>query len=318
MTANPSDFWTDDMSVIFTSFSGWSPETWGTLGWTGQQGLSRRNNLLKKLTDPFIAVIYVTESSGDAENRGNIVGFYLLSHETGHRNSFTHPIHHQDDVEQWEHSLRAIRAFTYVPEKSLKAIQFDPTLATRGLSVSKWAEILTDPNKIDQLRNIPWVESDVYIPSGQEIEGTEEFEPIYGLTRAGPANGNGYVVSSSAQRLERELYLLKLAGDTDAYLGRAAKGREIYKVGLSASPELRKEALQRAMPNGAFTWEVHRHTGKPGEVGSFSFNAAVAGEYAMKSYLAHKAEWLGGEFYLATQSDIEVAWQLGEEASKNF
>ena len=236
MTPDPADFWTDEMSVIFTSFSGWSPETWGTLGWTGQMGLSHRDKLLKELTDPFIAVIYVTNSAPEVKMRGEIVGFYVLSHETGHRDDFTHPSHHQDDTKKWEHSLRAIRAFTYVPEERLKALEFDPTLATRGLSVSKWAEVITDPRKINQLRNIPWVESKVYIPSGQEIEGSEEFEPLSGFARAGPANGSGFVVSSSAQKLKRELYLLQLEGDTDAYLGREAAGRGDLQGGLVRQP----------------------------------------------------------------------------------
>ena len=45
------------------------------------------------------------------------------------------------------------------------------------------------------------------------------------------------------------------------------------------------------------------------------FKAAVAGEDAMKRHLARNAEWLGGEFYLTSEAEIELAWRLGHEAA---
>lgn len=139
-----------------------------------------------------------------------------------------------------------------------------------------------------------------------------------GFTRAGPANRNGYVVSSSAQQLKRQLYILRLDGSMDAYLGKAADGKQIYKVGLSASPELRRSSLQSALPRGAFNWMVHVHTTNGNPDDGFSFEAAVTGEYAMKKHLAQNSEWLGGEFYLASESDIESAWKLGQEAALKY
>ncbi len=325
MTRDAAEFWTDDTSVIFTSFWGWAPHTWGTMGWTGEQGLTRRTNLLKELSDPLIAAIYVTKSSDQVELRGMVVGFYLMSHETGHRNEFTHPSLHDLTPEKWEYSLRALRAFSYVPERRIKATDFDPTLAggSRALAVAKWGEVLTDRVKIAQLREAPWVESNVYFPPG-EAAGVEEefeeeaFEPLRGFTRAGPANKNGYVVSSSAQELKRQLYILRLDGITDAYLGRASNGKLIFKVGLSASPELRRLSLQSAMPDGAFHWQVHYHSGSADQEVGFSFRAAVAGENAMKMALFKNSDWLGGEFYLASESDIDTAWKLGRAAAHAF
>jgi len=57
-----SDFWQEDTSVLLTSFWGWDPETWGTVGFTGDQGMARRNNLLAQLSDPFITIGYVTST----------------------------------------------------------------------------------------------------------------------------------------------------------------------------------------------------------------------------------------------------------------
>lgn len=313
MSDNPADFWTEETSVIFTSFWGWAPETWGTVGWTGPRGFTRRANLLKQLTNPFIAVIYVTGAPENEEGlKGRIAGFYLISHEMGHRDAFTHPIHHDLSEGKWEHSLRAVCAFSYLPEHRLKVADLDPGLLGRALAVSGMAEILTDVSQIAMLRDIPWVEVDVYhAGEDRRVEVDAESFPARGFNRAGPANRNGYVVSSSAQQLERQIYILRLNGGTDAYLGKSADGKSIYKIGLSASPELRRQSFQSAMPRGAFRWEIYRPL--PGLVVGSSFEAAVAGEDAMKEFLAVCAEWLGGEFYLASEQDIEIAWKRGQE-----
>lgn len=318
MIQDSADFWTEKTSVLFTSFWGWSPESWGTIGWTGEEGRSRRAALLQELTNPFIAVVYVTKAIGDEHLRGKIAGFYLVSHEVGHRDEFTHPSHHDLEPQKWEHSLRAVRAFSYVPELTILAADFDPTLRNRSLAVSRWCETITDPEKIALLRAIPWVETAVYRSPQTELFETATNDPLRGFNRAGPANRSGYAVSSSAQDLKRELYALRFNGPVDAFLGRPAQGKQIYKIGLSASPALRMQSLQGALPDGAFRWCIHRQSGQGQPKGLFSFEAAVTGEYAMKNSLAKSAEWLGGEFYLASEEDLSTAWKLGIEAATSY
>lgn len=319
MSDNPADFWTSETSVFFTSFWGWTPETWGTVGWTGQRGKGRRKNLLAKLTDPFIAVIYVTgDQDNDAELRGRIAGFYLMSHEMGDRNRFTHPLHYKLEPKKWRHSLRAIRAFSYLPEYRISVSDLDPDLLDRARSIAAMGDMLTDPKQIELLRSTHWEEVDVYLPVGKARVSIATVQPLRGFNRAGPTNQDAYVVSSSGQQLKRHLYILVLGGDTSAYLGKAADGKRIYKIGLSASPELRKEALQSGMPEGAFSWKTHKTSAGGGRSSGFSFDAAVAGEYAMKKHLSKVGEWLGGEFYLANESEIRAAWRLANEAAKSF
>lgn len=320
MTPESTDFWTDETSVLFTSYWDWTPETWGTVGWTGEQGLTHRTRLLETLSDPFVVVVYVTGTpDGRDDMAGKVAGCYLVSHETGHRNDFTHPLHYGLSPNKWEHSLKALRAFTYVPEHRLRVADVNPDLLDRAMAVSRWGEVLTDRNQIALLRETPWVEVDVYRSGGRSIETDEELTLVGGVgTRAGPANREGYVVSSSAQQLKRQLYILCLWGNTDAYVGRAVNDRQIYKVGLSFSPELRTQALNKAMPKGAFRWYVHCTSGQDGMEEGFSFEAAVAGEDAMKKHLASKADWLGGEFYLADDVAINTAWRLGCTAARKF
>jgi hypothetical protein len=291
-----AQFWTDQTSVLFTSFWGWSPETWGTVGWTGDRGRTRRGNLLARLTDPFITVVYVTGNKSYIERdlRGKTAGFYLVSHETGDRDEFTHPHHHTLSPEKWRHSLRAIRAFSYVPEHRLAVRDFDPDLLTHALHVSAMGVVIDDRRQIRRLRETPWIEVDVYRAGSATPEPVDN-EPGAGLVRAGPSNRGGYVVSEAAKGLEWKLYVLRLEGDTTAYLGRPCKSCAIYKVGLSVSPDLRRQSFQKAMPHGAFSWCVDRPAPGASAVGYDEFEAAVAGEDAMKRHLAKSSEWLGGE-----------------------
>lgn len=312
--------WTNDHSVLFTSFWGWTPETWGTIGWSGERGRTRRENLLTELTDPFICVCYVTSNKTyiDPDLKGMIAGFYLVSHERGNRDDFTHPIHHQRDPDKWQHSLRAIRAFSFLPEHRLTVPELDPSLLDRARSVSAMAEVLTDPALINRLRDSPWHEVDVYKPHSASPSHVSPAHNGAGLVPSGPDNSGGYEVSDRAKALPRQLYVLRLDGDTAAFLGRSVDGAHIYKIGLSVSPDTRRQSLQKSMPMGAFQWSVVNTTRRDGHEPYVQFAAAEAGEMAMKRFLAVNGEWLGGEFYLADDASILAAWDIGREAAKTF
>lgn len=311
------DVWDRGYSVLFTSYWGWTPETWGAVGWTGDQGLTRRTNLLEKLTDPFITVSYVTGNKSyiDPDLKGKIAGFFLVSHQTGDRFDFTHPIHHNEEPDKWRHSLKAIRAFSYLPEYRLSVSDLDPLMKSRARSISSQGEILTSPKHIDILRNTPWLEVDVYNPSFETHSVQGYGFSGEGLVRAGPANSEGYVVSAGTQFLPRELYIMRLGGDAAAFIGRPTNRKSIVKIGLSASPELRRQTIQKSMPRGAFEWKITHTSSSRGFPKCPNHTVAVKGEDAMKYYLASHAEWLGGEFYLASDADIDQAWHLGCQAA---
>ena len=315
--ADTKTIWTDDTSVLFTSFWGWAPETWGTVGWSGDRGYTRRANLLKVLSDPFICVCYVTSNQTDTEPdlKGMIGGFYLVSHQAGDRDEFTHPIHHDRKPSKWRHSLRALRAFSYLPEYRPRAMDLFPELSRTARHVSAMGEIITNPAKIDILRSCPWVEVPVFssLTSGAQ---PPRFEfPGNGMVPSGPASSGGYEVPEGTQNLPRELYILRLNGDTAAFLGYPVEGVSIYKIGLSISPDLRRQSFQKSMPRCAFWWQVDRSTRKDGHSPYSGFSAAVAGEYAMKVHLARNADHLGGEFYLASEDHIASAWEAGRQAA---
>lgn len=310
-----ANFWTNETSVLMTALWNWTPETWAAVGWSNDAGRSYRDNLLKKVTDPFITVVYVTANNGAKKSlHRQVVGFYLTSHETGDRDEFTDHSQWNRHPKKWRHSLRAVRAFRYVPEYRFSVNNLDPTLIKRIRAVGYWGELIVDPDIRDRLRNTPWEEVPVY-GSRKQTPRAPENNQLPNMVKAGPASGQGYTVSEGVAHLPRQLYLLRLDGDPDALLGKPADGRSIYKVGLSISPELRREAFQKALPGDAYNWRVER-TSKADGPGDLSFEAAVAGENAMKLYLSQCDGWLGGEFYLASKGQIEEAWDSGLSAAE--
>lgn len=320
MTNTGADFWTEDTSVLFTSFWGWGPDTWATVGWSQDRGRTYRDNVLTKLSDPFITVVYVTRDPDgyDLDLVGTVAGFYLMSHEKGHRDAFTHPIHHGRYPEKWEHSLRALRAFSYVCDPPLIAKEIEPSISTGSAqAIASWGKILDDADQIRLLRDTPWREVGIYHP-GVPIEAREDVLNSSGMVPAGPISMQPYAVSPSVDLLHRRLYVLRLHGDIGAYLGRPARDRHIYKIGLSVSPDDRRRSLQKGMPRGTFIWKTDRTSpAKP----AYLAEAAAAGEFAIKKHLAGVVGikgHLGGEFYLATKAQIDEAWEKGVTAAEAF
>ncbi len=309
--------WPDDISVLFTSFWDWTPETWGTIGWSGARGYTRRANLLQQLSDPFICVVYVTNnrSETDFDLKGRICGFYLVSHETGDRYEFTHHSHHNREATRWRHSLRAIRAFSYLPEFRPKAMEVFPKLKGTARHIAAMGSIISDEEKIEELRNTPWIEVPVFSSRNFGAKVFDPDHPMEGIVPAGPARSRGYKVPTGNLHLPRELYILRMQGNTEAYLGRSAVGKSIFKIGMSVSPDLRRQYFQKVMPRGAFKWVIAKTTRRDGQIPYSGYRVAVAGENAMKEHLAANSEWLGGEFYLASKAVIESAWKLGREAA---
>lgn len=313
MSDAAAEVW-DGRSVLFKSFWGWAPEMWGALGWSGE---GRRDTICKTLSDPFILVCNVTLSAPIAEKdeQGRIVGFYLISHQKGDRDDFTHPTYHNLEPSKWRLALRAVRAFTYVPEYRLETREFDATLLQRAQAVGTHGVVITDAKQLALLRETPWVEVPVYQPRGGSMAAGPSPAPT-GWVRAGPENQGGYLVPPVTQGLARHLYILRLDGPIDDFLGKPAEGRLIIKIGLAASPESRRLQFQAALPRCVFTWKVHRTTLKSEPRCEWTFGAAVAGEYAMKLHLASHAEHLEGEFYLASEERINEAWRLGVAAAR--
>jgi hypothetical protein len=307
----PEEMLDGRLTVMLTSFWGWTPESWGTVGFTSP---TRRDTIVQMTTDPFVVFVYVTKSAPGAPRdiKGWIAGFYLVSHIAGDRTEFTDQSHHQREPAKWRHSLKALRAFSFLPEYRLHVDDFDPTISTRAQSVSQWAEEIS-ADSIANLKGRPFVEVPVF--GGRDGIDTRIHVPdsARGMVRGGPVNRSGYWVDGEPIDTEKELYGLALDGDTENFLGEPALGRRIYKIGLSISPKSRLQAFQSALPRGSYNWAIERSTRTDHEPPYPTFGAALAGEIAMKESLSRSSKWLGGEFYAATDEDFDAAWALGRE-----
>src|SRR3989339_468734 len=134
------DVW-DERTVYIKSMYGFAPELWGCVSFTNS---ARPSTLIAKTTDPFIMVAYVTTNSPSADKytRSKVVGFYLLSHIQGHRNDFVHPSRLAYEPQKWQHALKAIRAFAFLPEYRMDIATFLPDLKKRALATGQWGEEL--------------------------------------------------------------------------------------------------------------------------------------------------------------------------------
>jgi hypothetical protein len=307
------DIW-EGKSVYMKGFHGWTPETWAAIGWSN----NRRETLIRTTTDPFIMVGYVTQSSkgATADIRGKIVGFYIVSHQKGDRNDFTDPIQFQREPEKWQKALRAIRAFSFLREYRVDVYDFLPLLKKNPQS-SAYYGVKLDTDKIATLRSLPYQEVPIFDPNHKTSIMVDHaiHMPSLNKVRGGPQNRSGYIVEGEPRETEKELYALCLDGDTSHFLGESENGRKIYKIGFSISPFARLAAFQKTLPEGTYRWKLHRSTCGDKHQPYPNFEAALAGEDAIKEYLAQHAKHLGGEFYAVTDAHFQKAWQIGRESA---
>ena len=307
-------------SARITSFWGWSPETWGCVGFTES---GRRDTIIEETSDPFIMVIYVTKNAGEPRGepdfRGYVAGFYEVTHEKCDRDEYTDLRHHSTEPHKWRNSLRAIRAFEIIPEHRPHITEFEPSIyaESRAQSVAAHSALLSG-EAFRKLRSYAYREVPVY--RSNSFYGTNIIGPVKnpgsskGYVPGGNPNGSGYYVPPEKDS-EKELYILVMSGDVSAFLGESANGRMIYKVGLSISPDTRARFFNKAMPRGQFSWSILRSTCRDGDERYPDFKVAEKGEMAMKKFLAAQGEPLGGEFYLADNDVIDKSWAIGKVAA---
>lgn len=313
------DIWNNKTALI-KGFWGWSPEKWAAIGFNDQ----RRETLISSTTDPFIMAIYVTQSSPrkNPDIQGKIVGFYLVSHEKGDRNEFIDPEYHSMNPEKWRCALKAVRAFSFLPEYRPNVYEFDPSLKNGAQGKASRGVILS-AEQIENLKSLPYIEVPLYNSDTGEAssEDIKMSVPSKGKVKAGPVNRSGYSVEGEPLNTEKELYALKLEGGTSSFLDESMGNYNIYKIGLSISPKTRLASFQNALPytcpKGKIEWRLHRSTRQDGHVPYPNFESALKGEEAMKEFLAKNGKWLGGEFYATTNEQFEQAWRIGREAALN-
>ena len=311
-------------------FWGWSPETWGCVGYPN---IGLRTRFFQNDLNTRLMFIYVTKSAGRKDGApktqvNKIVGFYELSECEGLRYDFQEAFHHEREPGKWLHSIKANRAFTIRNNPLPFTYDADQIFKTGGMGTRYGinSDALSS-TAYEFLKSCTYEEVPVFGSSMMDANGisfpppkkagaeSNETKHPHNLRRkpvkGGAPNNSGYYVKPEADS-EKSLYILELCGDIDSYTNKDCAGKKIIKVGLSFSPESRKEFFNRVMPDGEYNWEILKSTQLDGHIPYSCHRVAERGEWAMKEFFHRNHEnHLSGEFYLASERDIQIAWEKG-------
>jgi hypothetical protein len=320
--APTADTLPDGRQVWLTSFWGFDPASWGCIGFADE---SRRTRYLSNSKPGTLVAIYVTKGKGPENMRGKVVGVLELSHETGHARKFISGDRWAEKERdpnargKWLLAIKATRAWRIIPEDWRRVEDLFPQ--AYGSSHPEFIGASGVPLSTDEaakLYELDVYEVPVYGQTNPVDPTIQTLESALSLSRAVRPASQPYWVGETDG--PKHLYILRLAGDIAAYLGRRVdelEDKHIIKVGFSRSPQARRDQIQSAYPKGTFNWEVVKPSPQPDTAPYANADIAIAGEDAMKKRLVEDgAEVLGGEFFLADDGLIYRTWAAGNNAAK--
>ncbi|KJC62167.1 hypothetical protein UP10_01980 [Bradyrhizobium sp. LTSPM299] len=314
-----ASIYSDPPNVWLTSFYGFRPEEWGLIGFTPE---NQRGTFIAK-TRPGVLVIVYGATGAAKDEVGKVIGIQQCSHQIGPTQSFMSPAawiakeRDPNNRERWNFAVKAVRAWRVTPESRMDIRDFAPEATASGA----WQHIGSQGvplSRQEALRilKLDLQEIEVYgeTPILASVSGTAR--QILAPTKAGPVSQSPYVVAEAEG--PKHLYILRLQGDMDAFLGEPTHGKHVVKAGFSRSPITRCNDFNRALPKCAFRWEVLHSGSQAGSEPYPSSGHAKAGELAMQDVLRRPPGGcsLGGEFFLAKADLISEAWQNGNLAAK--
>lgn len=302
----------DGRGIWLTSFWGFNPDSWGCIGFSSEPKL---NYFLKRTKPGVIVAIYVTKGKGRLEERGKVIGFLEVSHTVGHAKDFIAgdqwALKESDPASRgkWSYALRATRAWRVIEEEQQIVGDLLPeTYASAHPEFIGAQGVPVVDVDSEKLLGLTVYEVPVYGQTDQIQSGIQKFENVLKPSLAVcPAKEPYWVGEVDGPK---HLYILKLAGNLENYLGRTTKELEdkmIIKVGFSKSPMTRRDQIQAAYPDGKYKWEVLYPKEITSEPPYPDADIAIAGEDAMKARLIKDGgATLGREFYLADEGLLSV------------
>ena len=307
ITADPPNVW-------LTAFYGFDPAKWGFLGFANE---GQRKHFITNTRPGAMVVIYGHKSKSEPDQQGQIIGLQQVSHRVNTAKAFMDPVEwaakesDPDTRGKWDVAVKAVRAWKVVPESYQLIDGFADESYTTGRAQFIGSQgVRLTRNEADKLLDLTLVETTVFgeipVDHSLPVVGRDVLRP----SEAGPVSQYGHFVKESEG--PKENYILRLNGDAEAFLGYTAKGCQIIKVGMSASPQARCDAFNTALPAGAFRWEVILSNSMDDRPAYQSSRIALIGEASLKMMLARDGTSLGGEFFLASEEAIAKAWQTAK------
>ena len=309
----------DPPNVWLTSFYGFAPRNWGFLGFTTE---TMRNSFIRRSKAGALVVVYAATGAG-AATRGKVIGIQQVSHRLGHASDFMdleswrdkHA--NPDRRDKWNFAVQAVRAWKVTPETSPSVADFAPRTYSPGRAQVIGAQGMP-LESVEALNILKLDLVEVSVFDGPPIDLVAAASAMQALkpSRPGPVSQSSYMVREAEG--PKHHYILELEGNADAYLGWHSAGQKIVKVGFSKSPETRCADHNRAFPAGAYHWHVLKTTFLDRREPLPSSGHAKAGEQKMKDLLEKSGRSLGGEFFLAEQAAIDLAWHAAIKASESW
>ncbi|NVD46137.1 hypothetical protein [Qipengyuania atrilutea] len=312
----------DPPQVFLKSFHGFTPESWGFLGYTEP---SSREKFVRESRPGALLVVCGTSKAPIKSERLRVLGMQQQTHIYGSKWEFLDPARHEEErndpkrVGGWINGLKAIRAWK-IPEEDRPFVRdiFPETHkgGDNGTAIGSYGLRLTSREAL-RILDLPLYEVPVFggAPVDSLIPGpaAQTLAP----SKPGPVAQSGYMVREAEG--PKHLYILRMHGDEYGLLGEDPKGGWIVKVGFSGSPDTRCKAHNTTLPRlCAYQWAVLKSTFDAKRPAFPSSRHALAGEQAMKDSLVKNGRSLGGEFFLANQSAIEMAWAAGIAAAEQI
>lgn len=299
----------DPPNVWLKSFYGFDPGRWGFVGFSQQQ---TRTSFIRRSQPGCLLVIYGA-SKAAPELKGRIIGIQQQSHDVGPAERFMSPAAwaekqaNPDRRDKWNHAVGAMRAWVVTPETRVSVEKFAPDTYSVGKSQTIGAQgMQMTVAEAKRILDLDLVEVPVFGDAGDIASVAAPAGEALKPSKAGPVSGSPYTVREAEG--PKHLYVLRLEGDADAFLGTSAHGHMIIKVGFSRSPATRCQDHNRALPRGAFRWAIHRSTFEDGRAPFPTSRHAIAGEKVMKDLFDKRGKSLGGEFFLSDRSIVEAVW----------
>ncbi|MDT8858444.1 hypothetical protein RNZ50_26155 [Paracoccaceae bacterium Fryx2] len=313
IVASPPNVW-------LTSFYGFNPSSWGFLGFSNK---GQRDHFVRETKPGALVVIYGHKSKAPKEQRGQIIGIQQVSHRVNFAKAFMDPVAwatKEADAEtmgKWDLAVKATRAWHVAPESYALIDHFaDETYTSGRAQVIGSLGMRLTAKESQKLFDLILVETSVFgeieVDAASPVQGSILLQP----SKPGPVSQNGYFTRESEG--PKQLYILKLNGDRRVFLGKPTNGQSIIKVGFSVSPLSRRDGLNAALPAGLFSWTALHSNDLEGEGPYPSSKHALAGESEMKRLLVEHGDSLGGEFFLASPSAIQTAWDSARKVSKGI
>lgn len=306
-------------NVLLTNFYGFTPETWGFLGFTNE---GQRTNFIKKTKPGVLVVVYGHKTLAPKAQRGMVIGVQQVSHRVNYAKAFMSPsewamkAEGPESASKWNYACKATRAW-HVPEEAYVTVeQFAPETYSRerAQAIGSMGMILTGAEARGLLA-LPLVETSVFgeipVTAAVTATGAELFAP----SRPGPVSQSGYFCKEAEG--PKSLYVLRLCGDESAFLGYPAEGRWIVKVGMSGSPTQRCSSFNDALPAGAFRWELILTNQSENQPLFPRSREAIAAEVTAHTHLHRQGKSLRGEFFLASPEQVSAAWASAMERLKS-